>query len=160
MKKNGLWTKKKWIVGLDLLMAIIFLTMGIYILHHKFMFAFYVIFTLVIGTISVCYRLAYDAWYPDLIPVGFEQKGFAVSGTIYPLVTVIMAPVATFLYQIINLGYIFILVAVLGVIDVLLEIMITEIKSENTPTMTWELHKHDTIEGFTFLKAMKQSVES
>lgn len=30
--------------------------------------------------ISVFYRLAYSAWYPDLIPVGFEQKGYAVSG--------------------------------------------------------------------------------
>lgn len=148
-------TKKKWIVGLDVLAAILFLVMGIYVINHKFVYALYVVFTLVLGTISVFYRLAYDAWYPDLIPVGLEQKGYAVSGTIYPLVVIIMAPVATFLYQIINLGYIFILLAIIGVIDVILELMITEIKSENAATITWKMYKHDLTEGFTFLKKEK-----
>lgn len=148
-------TKKKWIVGLDALSAVIFLTMGIYVIDHKFVFGLYVVFTLLIGTISVFYRLAFDAWYPDLIPVGLEQKGYAVSGTIYPLVVIIMAPIATFLYQFINLGYIFILLAIIGVIDVLLEMMITEIKSKNATSITWEMYKHDLTEGFTFLKKEK-----
>lgn len=148
-------TKKKWIVGLDALMVIIFLAMGIYILNHKFIFVLYVIFTLLIGTISVFYRLAYDAWYPDLIPVGYEQKGYAVSGTIYPIVIVVMAPVATLLYQTVNLGYIFIVVAILGVVDVLLELMIVEAKKESAATITWEVYKHDIMEGFTFLKKEK-----
>jgi MFS family permease len=148
-------TKKKWIVGLDAFMAILFLVMGIYIMNHKFVFILYVIFTLVIGTISVFYRLAYDAWYPDLIPVGYEQKGYAVSGTIYPTVIIVMAPAATFLYRSVNLGYIFIGVAIIGVIDVLLETMITETKSESADTLTWSMYKQEIFEGFAFLKREK-----
>lgn len=148
-------TKKKWIVGLDALMAVIFLIMGIYTLNHKFIFALYVIFTLLIGTISVFYRLAYDSWYPDLIPVGYEQKGYAVSGTIYPTVAIIMAPLSTFLYERINLGHIFILVAFIGLADVTLESLITETKHEAEGTLTWDMYKQDLFEGFTFLKKEK-----
>src|SRR5574344_2945729 len=50
--------KKKWVVGLDLLMACIYLGMGGWIYFHSFQYALYVIFTLVVGTISVFYRLA------------------------------------------------------------------------------------------------------
>lgn len=148
-------TKKKWIVGLDALMAAIFLIMGIYILSHKFVFLLYIIFTLAVGTISVFYQLAFQAWYPDLIPVGYEQKGYAVSGMIYPIVTIVMAPVATLLYQYINIGYIFLIVTVIGIIDVLLETMITEKKSESAVTITWTMYKHDLTEGFLFLKKEK-----
>jgi MFS family permease len=148
-------TKKKWIVGLDALMALLFFIMGIYILNHEFEFLLYIIFTLIVGTISVFYQLAFQAWYPDLIPLGFEQKGYAVSGMIYPLVTIVMAPIATLLYQYMNIGYIFLIVAVIGVADVLLEMMIIEKKSESAATITWEMYKHDLKEGFVFLKKEK-----
>lgn len=52
------------------------------------------------------YRLAYDAWYPNLIPNGMEQKGYAVSNTIYPLVIIAMSPAATFLYEKISMAHI------------------------------------------------------
>lgn len=148
-------TKKKWIVGLDAIMALLFFIMGIYMLKHEFVFVLYIIFTLIVGTISVFYQLAFQAWYPDLIPVGFEQKGFAVSTMIYPVVTIVMAPVATLLYQYINIGYIFLIVAGISVVDVLLEMMITEQKSENAATITWEMYLHDLKEGFLFLKKEK-----
>ncbi len=148
-------TKKKWIVGLDVLMAVVYLIMGIYTLKHKFIFALYAIFTLLIGTISVFYRLAYDSWYPDLIPAGHEQKGYAVSGGIYPTVTIIMAPLSTYLYDRMNLGYIFILVAFIGLASVILESMITETKHEAEGTLTWDMYKQDFLEGFSFLKKEK-----
>ena len=49
--------------------------MGLYISVHAFNYLLYLIFVLAVGTISVFYRLAYDAWYPNLIPNGMEQKG-------------------------------------------------------------------------------------
>lgn len=88
--------KKKWIVGLDLLLAVLYAAMGIWVGGHNFMFALYLLFTLAVGTISVIYRLAYAAWYPDLIPPGTEQKGYSVSSILYPVVTIVMSPVAAF----------------------------------------------------------------
>ena len=100
--------KKKWIVGLDALTAVIYLAMGWYVNSHAFHYGLYLVFVLAVGSISVCYRLAYNAWYPALIPVGMEQKGYAVSNTIYPVVTIAMSPAATFLYEKISMGQIFI----------------------------------------------------
>jgi MFS family permease len=54
-----------------------------------------------------------------------------------------------------NIGYIFLIVAVIGVADVLLEMMIIEKKSESAATITWEMYKHDLKEGFVFLKKEK-----
>jgi len=149
-------SKKKWIVGLDLLMALIFLGTGFYILRNPFNYMFYVIFTLIIGTISVFYRLSYMAWYPDLIPVGMEQKGYAVSGTIYPTITIVMAPVSAFLYKNVALGYIFMFVALLMGISVAAEMYITEVRSKVQEKYAFKQYKDDILEGFHYLKSRKE----
>lgn len=89
--------KKKWIVGLDFLLAVLYAGMGIWIGGHTFMFVLYLLFTLAVGTISVVYRLAYAAWYPDLIPLGMEQKGYSISSMLYPTVIIVMSPISAFL---------------------------------------------------------------
>lgn len=148
-------SKKKWIVGLDILMAVLYALMGLYTLNHKFSYGLYVIFTLVIGTISVFYRLSYSAWYPDLIPVGMEQKGFAVSGTIYPTISMVMSPLSTFLYQSISLGYIFLIVAGITVISIIAEANIKETISKTNEKYDFKHYKQDLKESFTFLKDEK-----
>lgn len=148
-------TKKKWIVGLDALMAILYFIMGIYVLNNEFAYEVFIAFTLVIGTISVFYRLAYEAWFPDIIPLGFEQKGYAISGTIYPTVVIFMAPVATLLYESIDLGYIFIAVALIGVVDVILESMISEKQGKPMDGYDIKSYIKDIKEGFSFIKKEK-----
>ena len=96
--------KKKWIVGLDIVTAVLYAVMGLYISGHAFNYLLYLIFVLAVGTISVFYRLAYDAWYPNLIPNGMEQKGYAVSNTIYPLVIITMSPGRLYLEAVLS-GY-------------------------------------------------------
>lgn len=118
--------KKRWIVGLDILMMSVYLVMGFWISNHEFQYLVYVGLSLTLGTISVFYRLAYSAWYPDLIPVGFEQKGYAISGTIYPLITIVMSPVATFLYEKISMSHLFFLVASISFFSILIESRIQE----------------------------------
>lgn len=148
-------SKKKWIVGLDVAMAVIFVFMGIYILRYPFSYGLYIIFTLVVGTLSVFFRLSYSAWYPDLIPIGMEQKGYAVSGTIYPTITIVMAPVATFLYETVSLGYIFMGVAVLTLIAVIAEANISETISKVHESYSFKKYINDITEGFVFLKNEK-----
>lgn len=150
-------TKKKWVVGLDILLAFIYLSMGLWIRNHEFDYILYVIFILAIGTISVFYRLAYDAWYPDLIPKGFEQKGYAISGTIYPCVIIVMAPVATFLYEKTTMSVIFILVAAITIFSVLLESIVREQmqKKQQSAKYSFTQYKTDILEGFEYLKKEK-----
>ena len=108
--------KKTWIVILDTIMIFIYVVMGIWTMNNEFSYALYVIFVLVVGTISVFYQLAYNAWYPDLIPLGHEQRGFSVSSTIYPMVIVIASPIVTFVYDKVSIGNIFLFVALINLI--------------------------------------------
>ena len=150
--------KKRWIVGLDILMMGIYLMMGLWSAGHEFQYSVYVILSLLVGTISVFYRLAYGAWYPDLIPVGFEQKGYAVSGAIYPFIIIVMSPVATFLYEKISMSKLFFLVAMVSSISILIESQIQESDKKENQTKdkyTFLQYKQDVKEGFTYLKKEK-----
>lgn len=145
-------SKKKWIVGLDLVMAILYLGVGIWAQQFGFNYGVYITFALVVGTLSVFYRLSFSAWYPDLIPVGFEQKGFAVSGMIYPIITICIAPVVTFLYGKVSISMIFYAVAGLTLISVIAEACIRETKKHSTEKYTLRMYLGDMKEGFTYLK--------
>lgn len=151
-------SKKKWIVGLDIATAFLYMGMGIWIRNHTFHYVLYVIFILAIGTISVFYRLAYNAWFPDLIPKGFEQKGYAFSETIYPCVVIVMAPVATFLYEKTTMSFIFALVGGIALLSVAVESRITEQKKAlNKEQVFYSLsqYKADIVDGFAYLKKEK-----
>ncbi|MEG0578811.1 MAG: MFS transporter, partial [Niameybacter sp.] len=145
-------SKKKWIVGLDLLMMVLYLGMGVWATQIGFNYGMYIVFVLMVGTISVFYRLSFSAWYPDLIPVGFEQKGFAVSGMLYPLITICMAPVATFLYQQVSISMIFYSVAGLTLISVIAEMCIQEKRCHRSEKYTLKMYFKDMKEGFMYLK--------
>lgn len=148
--------KKKWIVGLDLLMAAIYIGMGFWVAYHEFQYLLYVLLSLVLGTISVFYKLAYSAWYPDLIPLGFEQKGYAISGTIYPLVTIVVSPLATFLYEFTGISFLFFLVGGITLVSVVIENMIRQEKKENRESKySFAQYKADIKEGFSYLKKEK-----
>lgn len=119
------------------------------------MFALYLLFTLAVGTISVIYRLAYAAWYPDLIPSGAEQKGYAVSSMLYPVVTIVMSSVAAFLYEKLAMEQIFFLVSGITFLSVFIESLIME--KQILSSQTYSLHRYctDIYEGFSYLKKEK-----
>ena len=96
--------RKPVIVGLDYLSAVLYLLFGLYLLKHTFSLPLYLLFSLACGSIGSVYNLAYDSLYPNLIPEGFAQKGYTVSGMLYPTVTMVMTPVASILYVKLGLG--------------------------------------------------------
>lgn len=86
------------IFGLDYLMGVIYLLFGWYLLSHDFSLPLYLLFSFLVSSIGAIYSLAYESLYPNLIPEGFAQKGYTVSGMIYPTATMVMTPVASILY--------------------------------------------------------------
>src|SRR5690554_55743 len=92
--------KKKIIVTLDYLTGAFYMLVALIVSKTGFNYQLFVAFTFIAGTIGTIYQLTYTAWYPDLIPVGFEQQGFAVSSSIYPTVIMVMSPVAAWLYKV------------------------------------------------------------
>lgn len=147
--------KKKWILGMDLMLAVVYAGMGFWVGRHTFHFLLYLLFTLTVGTISVIYRLAYASWYPDLIPRGMEQKGYAVSSTLYPTVIIVMSPIAAFLYENLTIDRIFFLVTGITLCSVMTESLIREAKKAAASSYTMRQYCTDIREGFSFLKKEK-----
>ncbi len=147
--------KKKWILGMDLMLAAVYAGMGFWVGRHTFHFLLYLLFTLTVGTISVIYRLAYASWYPDLIPRGMEQKGYAVSSTLYPTVIIVMSPIAAFLYENLTIDRIFFLVTGITLCSVITESLIRETKKAAASSYTLRQYCTDIREGFSFLKKEK-----
>lgn len=90
--------RKPVIVGLDCLDGILYLIFAFYLMKQPFSYPVYIVFSLITSTTGTIYNLAYTSLYPNLIEKGFAQKGYTVSGMIYPTVMVVMTPVAGFLY--------------------------------------------------------------
>lgn len=90
--------RKPVIVGLDCLDGILYLIFAFYLLKQPFSYPVYMVFSLVTGSTGTIYNLAYTSLYPNLIEKGFAQKGYTISGMIYPTAMVIMTPIAGFLY--------------------------------------------------------------
>lgn len=148
--------KKRWVIAMDGLLAAVYLVTGLWIASHPFQYGLYVAFTLVVGTISVLYRLAYGAWYPSLIPTGHEQRGYAVSGTLYPAIAIVMAPVATLLYTHLAMHYIFYIVTALTVLSVLIKWGIRPDAGEKQQeSYGWRQYKQDFMDGLRYMKREK-----
>ena len=85
-----------------------------------------------------------------------EQKGYAVSNTIYPLVIITMSPAATFLYvKKYPWHTVFYLVAGITMVSVIVESRIHEEKEEAQDDYTWKQYCQDIREGFHYLKKEK-----
>ncbi len=72
----------------------------------------YLAVSLLLACLGAVDELAFTSIYPELIPEGAEQKGYAVSSMLYPVLKVIMTPLAAILLD--TLGVAWILIAQSG----------------------------------------------
>lgn len=92
------FSRKKVIYTLD------FISSGLYVLLYfilnsgVFNFALLIGFCLLIGSIDSVYQVAYESYYPTLIPEGCFAKAYSVSSMIYPL-SAVMVFVAAYCYE-------------------------------------------------------------
>ena len=148
--------RKPVIVGLDYLSAVIYLLFGLYLLKHSFSLPLYLLFSLLCGSIGSVYNLAYESLYPNLIPEGFAQKGYTVSGMLYPTVTMVMTPVASILYVKLGLGILCIGEGLLLAAAASVETQIN-VEEHIKPGRKFSFHDYirDFREGFRYLKKEK-----
>ena len=136
--------RKPFLVCGDLLNGVLYAGAGVYLLLFRFSYIGNLCFSLLLATLSAFDQLAYNSIYPKLIPAGMEQKGYAVSAMLYPIVRVIMMPVATALYERLGVGLLLILQGGLSLLAALVEscIRIHEEKRlegrRYTPSLWWE----------------------
>ena len=148
--------RKPVIVGLDYLCGVLYFLFGLYLIGHSFHLPLYLLFSLLSSSIGSVYSLAYTSFYPSLIPKGFAQKGYTISGMLYPTVLMVMSPVASVLYTQLGLGPICLAEAVLLWLAATME---TQIKVEEQVHRGGRFSLRDYIqdfkEGFAYLKKEK-----
>lgn len=149
--------RKPVLVAGDAINGLLYALAGVYLLRHDFSYIGYLLFSLLISSLGSFDQLAYQSIFPSLIPEGMEQKGYTVSGMIYPVMQVIMMPVAAWLVDFIGVGQILILQGILSMLAAALEssIRVQEIRKTSKESFSVRLWFRDLKAGWCYLKKEK-----
>ncbi len=101
--------RKPFLVFGDLISGILYGLSGLYLYHNKFTYTGYLAFSLLLSCIGAMDSLAYNSIFPKIIPDGFEEKGYTVSGMLYPVMNVLVMPIAAVLLDTIGTASILLL---------------------------------------------------
>lgn len=152
--------RKRMIVFLDYLNAAVFGLFFLYIRTFGFQYGAYILFSFICGSIGSVYSITYSSWYPDLIPLGFEQKGYSVSSFIYPVTTTLVTPLAAVVYERWGVEIIILAEGILLAVAATFEAMITwqhvpAEKKDDPISARMKAYFHDMTESFRYLKQEK-----
>ena len=100
------FSRRKTIYTLDFISATLFLVLFFVLRGGYFNYIFFLLVSLTFGTIDSIYQVAYESLYPVLVAEGNYRKAYSVSSIVLPL-SVVMVPVATFLYERVGVAQIF-----------------------------------------------------
>lgn len=92
------FSRRKTIYVLDFVTAGVYVAAALVFVGGYFSFPILALFCVMIGSIGSVYGVAYDSFYPLLITEGNYSKAYSVASTLETL-TMVMAPVSTFLYK-------------------------------------------------------------
>lgn len=106
--------RKPFLVGGDLLNGVLYGLAGIYLMSGRFSYVGYLGFSLLLSSLGAFDELAYNSFYPKLIPEGMEEKGYTVSAMLYPVMKVIMTPLSAVLFEFLGVAWLLLVQALLS----------------------------------------------
>lgn len=141
----------------DTLNGIIYLLLGLYLIFFEFSYVAFLGVGLILSVVGSLDELAYNSIYPELIPKGAEQKGYSVSGMIYPVLKVLMLPLAAVLLDTIGAPMILIIQGICSFLAAVTENFITlnENNKKKVRGFGFKEWKEDVKEAALFLKEEK-----
>ena len=113
--------RKSFLVAGDIANAALLAGMGLWLLFFDFSYVGYLVVSLLLACLGAVDELAFTSIYPELIPEGAEQKGYAVSSMLYPVLKVIMTPLAAVLLNTLGVAWILIVQSGLSLAAVITE---------------------------------------
>lgn len=146
--------RKAFLVAGDVANAILLAGMGIWLLFFEFSYVGYLAVSLLLSCLGATDELAFTSIYPELIPKGAEQKGYAVSSILYPVLKVIMTPLAAVLLDAIGVALILISQSILSLAAAITESFIHAEKTKQERNMPYSLRAwgEDILEAVRYLK--------
>lgn len=149
--------RKPFLVGGDLINGLLYCLAGIYLLNFQFSYVGYLLFSLLLSCLSAFDSLAYHSIYPKLIPKGFEEKGYTISSMIYPVMQVVMMPIAAILFEAVGVAVILLIQAGLSILAATVEsrIEVTETNNLKGEHFSFKLWWQDLKNAAVYLKKEK-----
>ena len=146
--------RKAFLVAGDVANAILLAGMGIWLLFFEFSYVGYLAVSLLLSCLGATDELAFTSIYPELIPKGAEQKGYAVSSMLYPVLKVILTPLAAVLLDAIGVAWILIAQSILSLAAAITESFIHAEKTKQERNMQYSLRAwgEDILEAVRYLK--------
>lgn len=134
--------RKPFLVWGDLLNGVCYAGAGLFLLHSSFSYIAYLAFSLLVSCLGAFDELAYNSFYPLLLPKGQEERAYTVSAMLYPILKVLMMPLAAVLYDKLGVGRLLLIQAALSVLAAFLEsrIRVQESRRDQEPLLslkTW-----------------------
>ena len=153
--------RKTFLVVGDVVCGIAYALLGIWLMFNEFSYVGYLVASLVIAVLQAVDELAWESIYPNVIPEGAKQKGFAVSSMMWTTLVVILSPFAAFFLDVVGVPMILIGEGVCAVLAAFIEshVHVCEEASNTEPTeakffsfTTWA---NDIKETLSYLKGEK-----
>lgn len=146
--------RKPFLVAGDAINGVLYALAGLYLMLRSFSYVGYLCFSLLLTGIETFDSLAYNSIYPMLIPKGAESRGYTVSSMLYPVLQVIMMPLAAVLLERIGVAWILIIQGALSVMAALTEsrIDICETNRMQGEKFSLRMWKNDIKEAGNYLK--------
>ena len=146
--------RKPFLVGGDLVNAILYALMGVYLMFFRFSYIGYLAYSLLLSALGTIDELAYNSIYPKLIPKGMEQKGYAVSSMLYPVMRVLLMPISAVLLEVFGVSWLLILQGGFSLLAALVEsrIRVHEEKRLDENGYSFRLWREDIREAAHYLR--------
>jgi len=149
--------RKTFLVAGDLCNGLLYGAMGVWLLFFDFSYVGYLAVSLVLACLGSVDELAYTSIYPDLIPHGAEEKGYAVSSMLYPVLKMFMMPLAAVLLDVLGVALLLIAQGALSLAAALTEsfIRIDESGRKRQERYTLAAWRSDIREAAAYLRREK-----
>lgn len=149
--------RKAFLVGGDICNGILYGAMGLWLLFFDFSYVGYLGISVVLACLGSVDQLAFTSIYPELIPLGAEHKGYAVSTMLYPVLNVVIAPLAAVLLDVLGVAVLLLIQGGLSLAAALTEscIRLEEGGRQSGKGYTFSLWAGDLREAFAYLKGEK-----
>jgi MFS transporter, DHA3 family, macrolide efflux protein len=102
-------SRKRIIVALDYLVAVLFTAVGLILLTGYFEVLIFTIIAAFFGIIDTVYQIAFMSLFPEVVTPGEHSRAYSISSLIWPISAAVMAPIAAFFIETFEFGVAYLL---------------------------------------------------
>lgn len=149
--------RKPFLVIGDFVNGVMYTLAGAYLLVMSFSYFGYLGYSFLLACLNSFDSLAYKSIYPNLITKGMEEKGYAISGMLYPILSVVMMPLSAFLMDFIGVAWILIGQGFLSILAAIIESFINISEKKRLEGQRYSIKSwwQDINDGISYIKCEK-----